>query len=237
MLQFLGIGGAFFPDLGNTSAFYRKGNELFLLDCGEDVFGNILKNHLLEGIAKINILITHFHSDHVGSLGTLVFYCEAKNLNEINIIFPNKEKLAELIRLFGIQNCNINIYTPKEFARLKIKEYRQEHDVIEAYGYIIELDRKIIYYSGDTKSIPDEVFNLLLKGKIDYFFQDVRLKQNPYHLSLDELESKIPFNLRKQINCMHFVSEAEIAEVTKHGFSRVRRLESEGKNGNIKSGK
>lgn len=237
MLQFLGIGGAFSADLGNTSAFYRKGNELILLDCGEDVFSNILKNNLLEGITKINILVTHFHSDHVGSLGTLVFYCDAKNLNEINIIFPNKEKLAELIRLFGIQNCNINIYVPKEFERLKIKEFRQEHDVIEAYGYIMELDGKIIYYSGDTKSIPNEVLDLLLKGEIDYFFQDVRLKQNPYHLSLEELESKIPFNLRKQINCMHFVSKTEINKVTEHGFSRVRRLESEEKNGNIKSSK
>ena len=177
MLQFLGIGGAFSVDLGNTSAFYKKENELFLLDCGEDVFGNILKNHLLERVTKINILITHFHSDHVGSLGTLVFYCDASNLEEINIIFPNREKLVELIRLFGIQNCNINIYTPKEFARLKIKEYRQEHDVIEAYGYIIKLDGKTIYYSGDTRSLPDEVFDLLIKGKIDYFFQDVRLKK------------------------------------------------------------
>ena len=49
--------------------------------------------------------------------------------------------------------------------------------MIEAYGYIIKLDGKTIYYSGDTRSLPDEVFDLLIKGNIDYFFQDVRLKK------------------------------------------------------------
>ena len=46
MLSFLGIGGAFAISLKNCSAFYKKGRELLLIDCGESVFEEIVKINL-----------------------------------------------------------------------------------------------------------------------------------------------------------------------------------------------
>ena len=52
------------------------------------VRSNVASFYLLDKIAvfhekynKIDIIITHFHSDHVGSLGSLVFYLRFKKYN------------------------------------------------------------------------------------------------------------------------------------------------------------
>ncbi len=74
MLQFLGIGSAFNTTLGNTSAYYKLGDVLILVDAGGMIFHTLLSKGLLKDIRKIDILITHMHPDHVGSLGDLIFY-------------------------------------------------------------------------------------------------------------------------------------------------------------------
>ena len=48
LLNFLGIGSAFFPQLKNTSAYYETEDTLYLFDCGETVFDEILKRKLIE---------------------------------------------------------------------------------------------------------------------------------------------------------------------------------------------
>ena len=73
-LQFLGRGAAFNPKEGNNSAYVIENNQLFLIDCGESIFERIMENGLLDKIDGINVMITHTHSDHVGSLGTLTMY-------------------------------------------------------------------------------------------------------------------------------------------------------------------
>ena len=75
VLNFLGRGSAFNINEGNTSAYFYSNGELFLIDCGESVFEKIIRNYLLDNIKAINILITHTHGDHVGSLGSLILYC------------------------------------------------------------------------------------------------------------------------------------------------------------------
>ena len=74
-LKFLGRGSAFNIKDGNTAAYIKDNNTLLLIDCGETVFKEIQRRNLLEGVSDINILITHLHSDHVGSLSSLLMYC------------------------------------------------------------------------------------------------------------------------------------------------------------------
>lgn len=70
-LQFLGRGASFNPKEGNNSAYFIENRQLFLIDCGESIFERLVENGLLEDVDAINLMITHTHSDHVGSLGTL----------------------------------------------------------------------------------------------------------------------------------------------------------------------
>ena len=74
MLKFIGTGSAFNQDLGNTSAYIKDGETLLLIDCGETVFQRIKEIKLLDDVKKVYIVITHNHSDHIGSLGSLVEY-------------------------------------------------------------------------------------------------------------------------------------------------------------------
>ena len=69
---FLGVGGAFRPDLFNTSACFQKDGTLYLLDCGGTVMGRLLKSGALESAERLTVLLTHLHADHAGGLGTLL---------------------------------------------------------------------------------------------------------------------------------------------------------------------
>src|SRR5574344_116865 len=100
-LQFLGTGSAFNTKLGNTSAYLLNNDKsaMLLFDCGETVFSKL--KPILEknkNISELTICITHSHSDHIGSLPTLLYYlyymykdeCKCnKNINVHIITHPN----------------------------------------------------------------------------------------------------------------------------------------------------
>ena len=67
-LEFLGIESSFNAEEDNTSAFFVEREEMFLIDCGETVYKSLIRNELLENVGTINIIITHTHDDHIGSL-------------------------------------------------------------------------------------------------------------------------------------------------------------------------
>ncbi len=220
--SFLGTGGAFNVSQKNNCAFYKEGDSLLLIDCGESIFEEIVKNNILDGIKNLNILITHFHSDHVGSIGSLLFYTDMLGI-KTNVIFPNKEKMNTLLELFGVTNCDYNLLTPVEVDKYKIKEYKVEHNNMEAYSYLINIEDKLIYYSGDTKSIPEQVLFLLKNNILDEFYQDIRVDSNPFHMTVDELNQKIEEKYRAKVNCMHYdESKKEIIE--KSGYRLVKKI-------------
>lgn len=221
MLNFLGTGSAFTKNNGNTSAYYINDCSLLLIDCGESTFNEILKEQLLAKITDIYILITHFHSDHIGSLGSLLFYCDYLGLSNISIIFPNIQKLKELIHLYGLQSNLFQLKLPNEITEFNIKEYRQTHSNMEAYGYLIKLGNKLIFYSGDSKTIPKDILDNI--DKIDAIYQDVRDSNYPHHLSLTELDELIPQMYRYKIKCMHYPDDTDLKKISNEGYCVVKR--------------
>lgn len=217
MLKFLGTGGAFAFDLGNNSAYIKNGDEFLLIDCGETTAKTVYEKNLLEGVNKVYILITHFHSDHVGSLGSFVFHCGSR---ETTVIYPNKADMETLLKFYGVPG-RAKAVTPEEFTAFKIVPYKQTHEKLEAYGYYFEYNGERIYYSGDTKSIPKEMLDLLKSGKLDYFYEDLREKVNEFHLSFPEIESLIPKEYRKKVYCMHFDKSEDIPKIQALGFNTV----------------
>lgn len=77
-INFLGIGAAFNTEDYNTSAYIKRDDKMILIDCGETIARNIIENNILDDIKELYVLISHTHSDHVGSLGTLLFYSTYK---------------------------------------------------------------------------------------------------------------------------------------------------------------
>lgn len=229
MLKFLGVGGAFTKDLGNCAAYYKiNESSLVLFDCGEMVFNEILRTNLLNGIDAIHIIITHFHSDHIGSLGSLLFYCDYLNINSVNVVYPDHLKMQEVINLFGVQKTNTSILKPNDISTFSLKEYKQEHSIMEAYGYIFGSNNKRLFYSGDTKVLLSEIRNKLVSGEIDYIYHDVREISNSYHISLSELASEIPWNFRDKVWCMHMPDDINKQLVKKYGFNIAEKYNNGG---------
>ena len=219
MLKFIGKGSCFNVVEVNTSAYYKNNDKLLLIDCGESVFKEIVKINLLNGVAEVDILITHFHSDHIGSLPSLLFYIEFFYRIKPTIIYPEKEKIEQFLKLSGNHPDWFNVVTLDEFKKFKIDTVQQVHsDYINAYGYLINLDDKIIYYSGDCKKINDEILNMFLNGKIDYFYQDVTRYKNSVHMYIEDLVRIIPENKRQEINCMHFDDDKTKRIALKNNF-------------------
>lgn len=188
-LTFLGIGSAFNPKDNNTSAFFIDNHELFLIDCGESVFNEIINNNILDNIEKINIMITHTHSDHIGSIGSLIMYSYYKLNIKVNIILPREciylMNLLSIINGFGCTNDMYEFINDFEYDNIyndfkKIRFVKTEHvDNLGCMSIIIYTKSGIIFYSGDTKEINPLMDIINSKEKIDKIYLDTTTDNYP----------------------------------------------------------
>lgn len=224
ILKFIGTGSCFNTKFGNTSAYYYNPNEkhLFLIDCGETVFSSIRYSSILSEAEKIDILITHLHSDHAGSLESLIYFCKyVKNIVP-TVIFPDIYEMKEHLK--RVSQEFYNLVTPNEYTKFNIAYVAQHHVIgMEAFGYLLTINGKEIFYSGDSKSIDSRVLRVFNYGNIDYFYQDVSKFNSDVYMNVEELTRIIPEEKRKFVTCMHF-DDSETVELAKsYGFKVARR--------------
>lgn len=219
MLNFVGIGSAFNTKLGNNNAFIKKEDELFLIDCGSTNFSRLVQFGLLKDVKKITVLQTHLHADHVGSLGDLVGYAfhvmEPKQEVKVTLLTPTA-LTADVKAILAKEGVPESQYTSVEIEGeyvaqdllgiTSIKPFVVQHvPHLKCFAYLMQIDGKTVYYSGDCNMVPEEILTGLLAGKIDVFYQDtskVDMDGN-VHLSLRKLTELIPNELRHKVVCMH----------------------------------
>jgi len=225
MLKFIGIGSCFNFEMGNTSAYYLDETQksLLLIDCGESVFGEIGKKGLIDNLEKITVVITHLHSDHAGSLPSLVFYMYLKYGIKPDIIYPDKSDIIDKI-LFTVGEDMYNIYTPEEYndtiGIYIVNKVKQKHSCnIKAYGYELTIEDKKIFYSGDTHVLWQDILNKFLNYEYNYFYHEVCKGENIDHHSIEELMKEIPEGRRKEVYCMHIADDELLQMVKQAGFS------------------
>ena len=181
------------------------------------------------------VIITHTHSDHVGSLGSLILYC-FYNLNiKINIILPSKHKylsdLEDLLRIFGCKSKMYKYIYENEltdkydaFNSIKFMETKHSRGMI-CYGILFDTNDGAIYYSGDTKEI-NNIKKIIKDYKIDKVYVDtssIDSKDNP-HMYVGVLDEEIPLYLRDRFYCMHINDKKVISEVIDSGFKVVDKI-------------
>lgn len=227
-LTFLGKGAAFYPAYGNTGAYFWKGKDLYLIDCGETIFGALMKAGILPGAESVYILITHLHADHVGSLGTLISYLFYNKGIRADVIHP----LPAIVQLLTLQGIAADIYhycpgMPENPAGIGAEPVRVNHVTeMECYGYLLKDGEECIYYSGDARDIPGGVLADFLSGTICRIYQDTAVQdsEHPTHCCYKQIELLIPPAMRSRVFCMHLDGPYE--KVLKaSGFGVVEAVE------------
>jgi len=215
MLNFIGIGSAFNTKAGNTSAFLNCGSDKILFDCGETVFASLKDSEFWTG--HTNVFVTHNHPDHIGSLGTFIFY--SFYLKKDRPTIYGDQNLKTILTMMGVRDEMFNfvdvnskkIFTFKDKGALKedylISPVDTKHaSTIQSKGYIIhEKTTGLTYYfGGDSSEVPELVFNKFNEGKINYLYIDTSWIDYPdsIHLSYKKLCDQIKTK-RSHVFLMH----------------------------------
>lgn len=232
-LIFLGRGASFYPKEGNNSAYFIENNQLFLIDCGESIFERLFESGILESVDTINLMITHTHSDHVGSLGSLVMYSFHMLQKPLNIILPETPKhltsIEKVLSGFGCTNkmykyINEKAFDNKNKTFQSIRYVETKHsEELTCYGLFFSTPNGIIYYSGDTSEI-NIVKALIASGQpIDKLYIDTTTADFPgnVHLNIKILQENIPEEFKNRVYCMHFNDDDCIKQAISSGFNVV----------------
>lgn len=159
-LKSLGFGSAFnSQEYGNNSWYFIEDDKVFMIDCGSTVF-NTFREKGLDNYKEVNVIITHMHTDHVGSLGTLIEWMYYVKGVKINILAYNalRRDLLDYLLISGIEESMFTLeVTP--YSKLYINKdnieviFTEVNHVPQIKAYSITLirnDTDMIIYSGDT---------------------------------------------------------------------------------------
>ncbi|MDR0929398.1 MAG: MBL fold metallo-hydrolase [Oscillospiraceae bacterium] len=227
-LTFLGVGGAFNPEMGNNSAYFIREKHLYLLDCGELVFGELMRRGLLKDISGLTVLLTHLHADHCGSLGTLFSYANALLGITPTLVHPGNGAPA-LLSLMGVAASRYKLLPSLDEGDVTAAPVPVRHsEGMAAYAYLITMDGETIYYGGDAGDPPSpEVLGGLRSGSIARAYLDVsdfggNPPENPGHLPLSVLAAIAEPALRERITLMHLNRDYR-AQAESMGFQMANK--------------
>lgn len=232
-LKFIGMGSAFNTELGNTSAFVKKRKILLLIDCGGTVFHRLKELNMFDELENLYIIITHTHPDHVGSLGEVIFYSYYILKHRPTIFFPQKELIEGFLTSIGVSSemYHLNSFEMVEVNDMQLGELNIEFvpvshvDTIPSYGFIMKLNKKSFYYSGDANNLSNKVIDKMKSGEIYRIYQDTcgLEYEGNNHLSLRKLCRIVPLEFRNKVYCMHLDKHIIEQEIKDNGFNVVER--------------
>lgn len=239
LLEFIGKGSAFNAELVNNSAFFKddENKEFYLIDCGNTVFNELVKTEILEKYKEynFNVIITHIHSDHIGSLGTLIeylFYNYNKKVNIISPITTNVNHFVNILNLdekaydfIELKQEDLYVYSYK-LNNTKIRFIKTEHvPTLNCYSLLIEVNNDKIYYTSDSVETLSKHLNKIKNEEISDIFIDVSFKEeNPVHLTFNKLKEDVK-NLNKKnlkINLMHTDESLEYTEKMEKEINEIK---------------
>lgn len=210
MLNFLGNKSGFGDK--NNSAYIEDDGNLILIDCGFSVFNEIKNKFDFSKYSEINIIITHLHNDHAGSLSQVILYLWYI-FNKKTTVISNCEHIRTYLDITGTPR---EAYELKRFAEniefiptFHVKE-------LDSYGIKANFGGKKIIYTGDTSTLEPFIIHL---DNVDELYVDVS-KIGGVHLKLDEIIEKLEEIQGKgiEIYLMHLDDIEYIKNINKEKF-------------------
>lgn len=195
LLTFLGKDSGFGEK--NNSAYIDLKDKLILIDCGFTVFGDIRKNFDLSKYSTIEVIITHLHNDHAGSLSQLILYAWFIYHKKVTV-YTNCINMKIYLEITGTPTESYEIKNKAE----NLKFIKTEHvDYIDAYGFELNINGTKIVYTGDTRTI--EPF-LPYIDDCNELYIDVS-KYGGAHVKIDDVDELLKDISKKgvKVNLMH----------------------------------
>ena len=203
LLKFLGSDSGF--GAHNNSAYIEERDKLTIIDCGFTVFAQIKEKFDLNKYKEINVIVTHLHNDHAGSLSQLILYAYFIFNIKVNVICMCS-KIKEYLDITGTPEDAYTLYDKFE----NVEFIKTEHTkYLDSYGFKLCLNGKKIVYTGDTNTL--EPFMKYIND-IDEFYVDVS-RYGGAHLKLEDIIDKLREIKKQNINIylMHIDDREYIA--------------------------
>lgn len=164
----------------NNSAFYLTKKKIIIF--GFNNIGKIL-NNLTDYITSIDIIITNLNDFKLDEI------CCPENISEVNIIFPNKKLISNLLK----NKTLYKIKSPNEVKEYYLKEY-EENKNHPSYGYHFIYDNDNLFYSNTI--LNNEILEMFKNKKVYYLYQNISQKE------LQKLKNLIKEPYRKRVTCI-----------------------------------
>lgn len=210
VLTFLGSDSGF--GNFNNSAYVEAESKFILIDCGYTVF-NILKEKFdFKKYSEIDIIITHLHNDHAGSLSQFIMYLWFVYQKKVNV-YSNCSNIKEYLNITGTPNTAYNILKENDSLKFIKTQHVKE---LDAYGFLLKIGDKRILYTGDTATLEPYCDYL---DNIDEFYVDMSINSN-VHLKIgEEMEHLRAIKNRGiKIFLMHTDNKKEINKIVQNQF-------------------
>jgi ribonuclease BN (tRNA processing enzyme) len=214
ILTFLGSDAGFGDN--NNSAYLEIDNKLILIDCGITVFNKIKQKFDFKKYEEINIIITHLHNDHAGSLSQFILYLWYMH-NVKATVLSACEHIKEFLTYTGTPDESYTLLKGDSNVEFIKTEHAQGMD---CYGFRLKIDDKSIVYTGDTKIL--EPFLPYLENANE-FYVDVS-KNGGVHLKFEDVIPELEALKNNGINVylMHTDDKAYISEKNNNEFVIVK---------------
>lgn len=190
-LKFIGTGGIFDYEIGNSSMIININQSNILVDCGYTVYAMLEERNLIKEIDYI--LITHLHGDHIGSIHPLILSLVNKYKKKVKILYPTNTFLRQLKEYLKFFLIDVEHY-------IKFVDICELNDIgfinttnfhingMESYAYYFKFRESLIYFSGDLGKL--EITENFLNS-ISYLnivvFHEVSFKEGSAHVYYKDL--------------------------------------------------
>ena len=213
-LTFLGR-DAGFGNQNNSAYVELENNRFLLIDCGYTVFNKLKDNfELLSKYDTVEVVITHLHNDHAGTISHLAA-CLYFNYNKTITIVSKCKHIEELMSITGTPREAYNLVDHIDDLNLELIETKHT-EYLDAYGFTATINGRKIVYTGDTYTL--EPFMPYLEN-CDEFYMDTSLTGG-CHVKLEdalpllrELKSK-----GTNVYLMHLQNKEKIEKLTNNEF-------------------